>query len=139
MTADPTRISDQANSLRGVRTSEINASGKVRKSAFMPRRDGQDRDGLSVSIEAAELSIVHQAKFESEGHRACQIRVISIRQLQPLDVVANPDEDDPGHALIIGMPDQTLGPDQLADVEHFAQELASRATTYTFRGTGKSD
>ena len=105
----------------------------------MPRRDGQDRDGLSVSIETEELSALHQVKFESEGHRACQIHVESVRELRPLDVVADPNDDDPAHALIIGMPDRTLGTEQLAAVEHLAQELARRATAYTFGGNRATD
>ena len=99
----------------------------------MPRRDGQDCDGLSVSIETEELSALHEAKFESEGHKACQILVESVRELRPLDVISNPNDDDPAHALIIGMPDRPPGRAELAAVEHLAQELAKRATAYTFR------
>lgn len=113
----------------------MNASGKIRKSAFMPRREGQDRDGLSVSIETAEISALHHAKFESDGHKACQIPVGSVGEFPQLDVITGPTAEDPAHALITGMPDRTLGPEQLATVEHLAQELAKRATAYTFPGT----
>jgi hypothetical protein len=138
MTSAPIRLSNRANSLRRVRNSELNASGKVRKSAFMPRREGQDRDGLSVSIETAELSVVHRAMFEGDGHRAPQILVGSVRDLPPLDVVARPTAEDPAHALITGMPDRTLGIEQLATVEHLARELAKRATAYTFPDAGEN-
>jgi len=117
----------------------MNASGKIRKSAFMPRKEGQDRDGLSVSIETAEIAALHRAKFESDGHKACQIPVGSVRELPQLDVIARPTAEDPAHALIIGIPDRTLGPAQLATVEHLAQELAKRATAYTFSDTGDHD
>ena len=138
MTPARSRLSDHANSLRRIRSSEINNSGKVRKSAFMPRKEGQDRDGLSVSIESAELSALHRTKFQSDGHRACQIRVGSVRELQPLDVITDPKVDDPAHALIVGMPDRTIGSEELAAVEHFAQELARRAAVYVFPNNGSN-
>lgn len=121
-----------ANALRRIRSSETNASGQIRKSAFMPRKSGQDRDGLSVSIETDELSSLHRNLFEAEGHRACQIRVTSVRELPELDVISDPTQQDPAHALIVGLPDRTLGQQQLATVTYLAQELAKRATSYTF-------
>jgi hypothetical protein len=126
-----------ANTLRRIRNSEINASGRIRKSAFMPRKGGQDRDGLSVSIETAELSNLHRNLFEAEGHRACQISVASVRELPALDVVSDPTQEDPAHALIVGLPDRTLGREQLAAVEYLAQELARRASGYTFPTQGQ--
>lgn len=121
-----------ANTLRRIRSSEINASGRVRKSAFMPRKSGHDHDGLSVSIETDELSSLHRNLFEAEGHRACQISVASVRELPALDVISDPTQEDPAHAMIVGLPDRTLGHEQLATVTYLAQELAKRATGYTF-------
>ena len=125
--------SGEANALRRVRRSEINASGRVRKGAFMPRKQGQDSDGLSVSIETAALSEMHRARFEgAQEHCACCLRVDAIRGLTPLDVVASGDDDDPAHALIVGIPDVTQGDDAIAQAEYFAGELAKRARPYTF-------
>jgi len=98
----------------------------------MPRKDGQDRDGLSVSIEDEQLTDVHKHSFETDGHRGCQIRVSSVREIPPLDVAPDPIETDPSHALIIGIPDRTLGVEQLAATEYMAQELSRRAGPYTF-------
>jgi hypothetical protein len=125
-------IADQANCLRRIRKSDINASGNVRKSVFMPRREGQDRDGLSVSIECQDLCELHREKFQDAEHGACQIRVSSVREIPSLDVTPDPIPDDPAHALIVGLPDRTRGPEELALVERIAQELARRARAYKF-------
>jgi len=98
---------------------------------FLPSKSGKDRDGLSVSIENAALRAVHRAKYDDDEHRACYLMVASVRELKPLDVVAEPDEDDPAHALIVGIPDLTLGINELERAEHFASELAKRAKQYT--------
>ncbi len=98
----------------------------------MPRREGQDRDGLSVSIEDSASIPIQRRQFEAAGHRACQVRVHSVREVKPLDVVLDPTRDDPFHALIVGFPDRTLGIEQLAMVERLAQELSRRATLYEF-------
>ena len=71
-------------------------------------------------------------KYEDVEHRACYLRVASVRELEPLDVVAEPDEDDPAHALIVGIPDRTVGINELAKAEYFASELAKRAKPYNF-------
>lgn len=120
------------NCLRRIRSSEVNASGRVKKSAFLPRKDGQDKDGLSVSIEDPAFRELHRRKFEGVGRRTCQIRVALVREVQPLDVVPNPDPEDPTHALIVGFPDRTLGVEQLVEAERLADELSRRATEYTF-------
>jgi len=125
-------IAPEANALRRVRRSEINSLGRIRKGAFLPSKSGKDREGLSVSIENAALRAVHRAKYDDGEHRACYVTVGSVRELQPLDVVAEPDEDDPAHALIVGIPDLTLGINELERAEYFAGELARRPRPYTF-------
>lgn len=132
MTAVSGKVADTANALRRIRTTEINASGKIKKAAFLPSRSGKDADGLSVSIEDWRLVELHRAKFESEGRRACCIRVSAVRRLDHLDVVADCDVEDPAHALITGIPDRTRGIAELAAAEHLASELAKRACAYTF-------
>jgi hypothetical protein len=126
-------IPPEANALRRIRNSEIaSSSGRIRKGAFLPSKSGKDRDGLSVSIENAALKILHQAKYEDGDHRACYLTVGSVRELKPLDVEASPVEDDPAHALIVGIPDRTLGINEREVAEHLASELAKRAIPYTF-------
>ena len=44
----------------------------------------------------------------------------------------NANEDDPAHALIVGIPDVTVWINDLEKAEYFASELAKRATPYTF-------
>jgi hypothetical protein len=129
----PTEVAvpDSAVALRKLRRSEINSSGRIRKQAFMPRAQGQDRDGLSVSIETTELQEVHRVMFETDDHRAARLKVIDIRGIE-LDVKADPDEQDRAHALIVGIPDRTLGRVELEKAERFAQQLARLATPYSF-------
>jgi hypothetical protein len=55
-----------ANTLRKVRRSWVKARGGVKKAAFVPRENGNDRDGLSVSLETPDLIEIHRAHFESE-------------------------------------------------------------------------
>jgi hypothetical protein len=126
-------ISAEDNALRGARSSEVKDSGRVRKGAFMPRKDGQDRDGLSVSIETPVLATSHRAKYETSGHRTCLVQVRSVRAVPvvpSLDVKEDADEDDPAHALIVGIPDPTLGSENLRQAEFVAGELAKRARPY---------
>src|SRR6266566_5152790 len=101
MTPSTGTVPTEGQALRRVRSSEINSVGKIRKSAFMPRAEGQDRAGLSVSIETAHLRAQHKAKFESRGHRACCVAFSGVRGLG-LDVTADPRPDDEAHALITG-------------------------------------
>jgi len=98
----------------------------------MPRKNGRDADGLSVSIETPGLREMHRRKFEDDGHRACQIAVRSVRELPLLDVIADATDQDPAHALITGVPDPRQGPVQLANAEYVAGELAKRAGGYDF-------
>ncbi len=120
-----------ANALRKIRRSWIKARGGVKKAAFMPRENGNDRDGLSVSIETQELIGLHRTLFESESFCACSISASSIRGLR-LDLVYAPKEDDPAHALITGIPDRTRGQEELEQAERFAEKLAERAAEYRF-------
>lgn len=124
-----TPLPDSANCLRRVRSSEINASGRVKKSAFLPRKEGKDSDGLSVSIQDDRFASVHRQKFEGAGYRVCQILVSSVRQSPPLDVKIAPEPQDPMHALIVGFPDRAL---EIARAERLADELSRRAKPYTF-------
>ena len=134
-----TPLSSRKTCLRRIRASEVNAAGRIRKAAFMPRREGQDRDGLSVSIEDRQLVSVHRRHFESPGYRASQIGVRAVREIPPLDVVPDPTPDDRAHALIIGIPDRTLGAEETAAAERMAQELSRRATLYTFQNMASDE
>ena len=73
--------------------------------------------------------IVHTSKARS--HCACSVSAIQTRHLT-LDVIHSPDESDPAHALITGIPDRTKGQVELAQAERFAEMLAERASEYSF-------
>lgn len=126
-----TPILNSDKALRKVRRSEINAAGRIRKSAFMPRAQGQDSDGLSVSIENAALTTLHQQRFETTDACAVALLVGAVRGLE-LDVVPDPDPGDPAHALITGIPDRRVCRENLERAERFAEQLARLAASYTF-------
>jgi hypothetical protein len=131
------RIGDDRTALRRVRISEIRGSGEVKKNAFLPRKSGVDKKGLSVSIERPDLIEVHRAKFEIAGERcACFLIVGDIRKIGTVDVVPDADPQDPSHALIIGIPDVTLGGEDLAKAEYVASQLAKLAKRYDFPSVG---
>jgi hypothetical protein len=96
----------------------------------------REKTAEGYTIENAALRAVHHAKYDDGERRACYVTVGSVRELKPLDVVPEPDEDDPAHALIVGIPDLTLGINELGKAEYFAGELAKRAKPYTFPADG---
>jgi len=77
----------------------------------------------------------HKQKFLGQADRA--VVSISIDQIAALglEVKANPDRADPRHCLVVGIPDPSRGPDQLAAAERLAQKLASSARKYAFPET----
>ena len=117
-------LPDTAVALRRIRRDEAYTNGAVKKAAFMPRKNGKDRDGLSVSIEDPGLAEIHRAKFERENCRAVSLRVAAARAIS-LDVVRRPMADGPGHALVTGVPDPNM--DRLG-AERCAEQLARAAT-----------
>ena len=124
----PTRISDSDNALRRVRTTDVRVDGAVKKQAFLPRKGGRDRDGLSVSIQREALIEVHRMFFTAPGKRAAVVVVQAVRNLE-LDVVASATVEDPAHALIVGIPDRDTEPLQ---AERIAELLAHAAGPYEF-------
>jgi hypothetical protein len=125
------RVPLDANALRKIRRSWIKGRGGVKKAAFMPRENGNDRDGLSVSIETPDLAETHRAHFDSGSFCACVVSAFQVRNLT-LEIVLAPEDFDPAHALITGIPDRTLGSEELARAERFAEKLAEVATEYRF-------
>jgi hypothetical protein len=107
------------------------ADGRIKKTAFMPRHNGADRAGLSVSIVDPDYSDLHRNKFHQPGKLTATIGVSSIRAIG-LDITEDPDHNDPRHALITGIPDLTRGDTEKREAERFAEQLAKRARLYTF-------
>jgi hypothetical protein len=114
-----------------MREGDIRSDGQIKKAVFMPRQNGMDRDGLSVSISDPKYLNLHRARYGQPGKATASIVVRDVREIG-LDVVADPDDGDPRHALITGIPDRTLGDGEKLEAERIAQLLASRATVYTF-------
>jgi len=79
---------------------------RVRKSAFIPRANGQDNDGLSVSV-VGNLTLAKLRRFRSDTE-AVTLHVGHVREVSAggcrLDVAADPIDDDPDYALIVGFP-----------------------------------
>ena len=132
-------LNSDSTLLRKMRRDGSDSKGRVKKSAFMPRANGNDRDGLSVSIKVDFWRALHRSKFVDEKCRACSISVRSIEQLNSylenirLDVIlSNDDPDDPAHALITGIPDRTSGVEALAAAEFIADKLSKLARLYDF-------
>jgi hypothetical protein len=114
-----------------MRRTDVRRDGQINKSAFMPRSNGKDRDGLSVSIFDQEFHDVHRAKYDQPAKAVACIVVLEILRIG-LKVNADPDEEDPRHALIVGIPDRTLGDQERLEAERLAEQLAKRATLFHF-------
>ena len=115
--------------LRGTRDSDIARDGRVKKNAFLPRANGKDRDGLSVSVLNKTYRELHLRKYLIAGHKTAVIRVGAVRSLG-FDARLAADVDDPAHALIVGIPDRTIGDGEKLQAERSAELLASFAREY---------
>jgi hypothetical protein len=114
--------------LRGARATDIK-NGRVKKAAFLPRANGNDRDGLSVSIRHEAFRDIHRAIYVKPGRATAAIGTDSVREIG-LDVNPAPEVEDPMHALIVGIPDRTIGEQDRLLAERFAEQLADRAGEY---------
>jgi hypothetical protein len=114
-----------------MRQDDVRRDGQIKKSAFLPRMNGSDPDGLSVSIEDSKYRELHRAKFTGPGKTTGKISVEALRNLG-LDVVPDPQADDPRHTLITGLPDRTLGTAENLEATRLAGELAKMASVYVF-------
>jgi len=124
--------------LRGTREADIK-KGRVKKAAFLPRANGNDRDGLSVSIRDEAYRDLHKAIYVRPGRGTAVIGADAVRDISlrnaageeiRLDVHSAPEEADPLHALITGIPDRTVGETEKLMAERFAEQLANRAREY---------
>ena len=125
--------------VRNIRPDDIRATGAIKKQAFIPRANGKDEDGLSVS-EPLEDSIDQLCARTLNQHRcfgklhAGSVRGIEGGGANPLDVMAAPTITDGHHALITGMPrlaDRQSSDAAKALTERLAESLAKIAAVYT--------
>jgi len=114
-----------------MREKDVYSDGRVKKTAFLPRAKGQDRDGLSVSVLDSRYVGLHRSKYKRPDRATASITVNAVRELG-LDVVPAPNPDDPSHALITGIPDRTIGDQESLQADRFAEQLAKRAVRYSF-------
>jgi len=114
--------------LRGAREADIK-NGRVKKAAFLPRRNGNDRDGLSVSIRDEVYRDLHRTIYVRPGRATAVIGCDAVRAIN-LDVNPAPEYQDPMHALIVGIPDRTVGPQEQLLAERYAEQLANLAREY---------
>src|ERR1035438_756546 len=97
-------IADQALMTRNIRESWINRqTGRIKKDAFIPRRNGKDDDGLSVSQPGGDSREKLIERMNNQYGFFCGLLAGSIRgiceQSTDLDVHPNATERDPLHAL----------------------------------------
>jgi hypothetical protein len=125
-------IPDERLMVRGVRQSEINrATGKVKKHAFLPRTNGKDDDGLSVSQPSSDSREQLRARLANAEGLFCALMAGDIRRINEdsvfLDVCPKPTELDPLHSLILGVPTNR---EQRALATRLAQNLANISAVY---------
>jgi hypothetical protein len=119
--------------IRGIRRKEINhQTRKIKKSAFIPRRNGKDDDGLSASQPANDSRNSLMRRLNNSDGSFCSFQAGSVRMTEEagirLDVCPFPTEVDPHHALIKGVP---TSQEQVATATRLAEKLAEIASEYT--------
>jgi hypothetical protein len=124
-------VHDERDALRRIRRSWIKQSGKINSLAFETRANGNDRDGLSVSIADEGHRELHRQFFETESFTACAVVVAGVREIG-LDVLHAPEADDQTHALITGIPDRTIGDGETLAAKQYARSLSGIARPYLF-------
>jgi hypothetical protein len=126
-------LPDQTLMIRGIRRGEINQqTGKIKKTAFIPRRNGKDDDGLSVSQPANDSREGLMKRLSNVDGFFCKFQAGLVRLIEEgvirLDVCLFPTDLDPYHALIKGVP---VTKEQIAIATRLAEKLAAIASKYT--------
>lgn len=90
-------LPDQTLLIRGVRLKEISQqTRRIKKAAFIPRRNGQDDDGLSVSQPANDSRERLVARLSNAGGLFCKFQAGLVRTIEEgtirLDVCPHPTE-----------------------------------------------
>jgi hypothetical protein len=96
-------LSDGCEVYRAVKPSWV-SEGLLLPLAFI--RSRRDLDGLSVSGDKSRASATFQRQRGEAALLAAQVRSLDLT----LDVIADPTEGDPRHALITGLPYPYPGP-----------------------------
>lgn len=125
-------LPDDTVLIRGIRGREINhQTGKIKKQAFIPRRNGKDDDGLSVSQSANDTLSKLKVRLNNEDGVFCELAAGEIRLIEEhqaeLEVCPDPTGMDPYHALIIGVP---VDPALAAIATRLAERLANISSIF---------
>ena len=98
---------------------------KVKKSAFLPRLNGNDDDGLSVS------EVDDRTQYTAESFLGCFLQVGKVKSIgepgEVLDVVYDPLPENLHHALIVGIPLRSDSSKSVA-IDNIARALAELAS-----------
>ena len=118
--------------LRGIRESDISKqTGRVKKTAFIPRKNGKDDAGLSVSQPNGENRGQIKGRMGNESGVFCSLLAARIRSIKEsgvtLEVCLKPTERDPFHSLIKGVPTDR---ESTALATRLAQRLAEICDEY---------
>lgn len=127
--------------LRGIRESEISKqTGRIKKTAFIPRRNGKDDDGLSVSQANGENHEQLTTRMGNQDGVFCSLLAGAIRDIEEqnvrLEVYLKPTERDRLHSLIHGVPTDR---ESTALATRLAQRLADISRPYTAKANPPSD
>ncbi len=136
--ADGVPLECQKIVVRGVDPDDLKNSGSqcVRKSVFMPRKNGKDNDGLSVTVVRPNVLTFLRQNLDAPEKQAVTLHVGSIREIHmdeySLDVKSNPVQNDPHHALITGFPPRAPAESAKDKLiwNRFAELLAKHARLY---------
>src|ERR1700728_1825848 len=95
------RVAHEKDALRRIRRSWIKGAGSIKSVPFEPRANGNDRDGLSVSIAEEGHRELHRQTFESDSHTACAVVAGGVRDMG-LDILPAPENKNPTNRLMTG-------------------------------------
>ena len=125
--------------LRNCREDEINRkTRRARKAAFIPRLNGKDDDGLSLSQPNNDCEEALRLRMENAGGQFLSTMAGFVRGISEnaatLDVCPKPTEVDVWHAVILGFPssaEQKSDPEKRALAIRLASKLADQARPFT--------
>jgi hypothetical protein len=125
-------LPDDSLLIKGIREKEVDGrTGRIKKAAFIPRRNGNDDDGLSASQPANDNRNALKIRLRNAEGFFCKFQAGNVRSIREeqatLDVCPDPTEWDMYHVLITGVP-ATLEQSRLAN--RLAERLAGISLAY---------
>lgn len=123
-------VPNETNIIRALREDEYRADKTIRKGAFVPRTNGKDDDGLSVSEPLHDNKAALQVRMQTDSESFCVLSAGCVRGVgeKALDVCRDRTEQDPYHCLIVGVPATKT---EKALANRLAEKLAECSKFYT--------